>query len=93
MFNLDWAADAAERAFKAMAQALIAVWMVGDGFDVFTADWPAAGGVALGAALLSILTSVLSAPVGDRGTASLVGTAPAGKHEAAPGPIENTIGG
>lgn len=83
MFNLDldWAADAAERAFKAMAQALIAVWMVGDGFDVFTVDWPAAGGVALSAALLSILTSVLSAPVGDKGTASLVAAAPPGRHE------------
>lgn len=65
--------DAAERAVKTAAQALLSLWLVGDViFDLFSVDWGAAAGVALGAAVISVLTSVVSAPAGDKGTASLV---------------------
>lgn len=66
-------ADALERAVKTAAQALLSLWLVGDvAFDLFQVDWGGALGVAAGAAVISILTSIASGPVGDPGTASLV---------------------
>lgn len=65
--------DAFERAVKTAAQALLSLWLVGDvAFNLFTVDWGSALGVAAGAAVISLLTSIASGPVGDRGTASLV---------------------
>lgn len=65
--------DSAERAVKTAAQALLSLWLVGDvAFDLLTVDWGSALGVAAGAAVISLLTSIASGPVGDRGTASLV---------------------
>jgi hypothetical protein len=65
--------DAAERAARTMAQALLALWLVGDvAFNVLNASWGQAFGIAAGAAVISLLTSLVSAPVGDSGTASLV---------------------
>ncbi|MDN5852451.1 MAG: holin [Actinomycetia bacterium] len=62
-----------ERAAKTLAQALLALWLAGDGaLNVITVDWRAALGVAAGAALISVLTSIVSAPAADRGTPSLV---------------------
>lgn len=62
--------DAAERAIKTFAQALVGVF-VGDA-TVANIDWNASLTVAGTAALVSVLTSVLSAGVGDDESASLV---------------------
>jgi hypothetical protein len=67
--------DALERSAKTAAQALLSLWLVGDVlFNVLAVDWGQAFGIAAGAAVISLLTSIVSAPVGDAGTASLVKT-------------------
>lgn len=66
--------DAAERAAKSAAQALLLYWGGDQVVSAWSADWRAAGGIALGAAVLSALTSLLSAKVGDSSSASLVDT-------------------
>lgn len=73
MFTIAFAKDAGERAVKTAAQALLSLWLVGDvAFNVLTVDWPTALGVAAGAAVVSVLMSIVSSAVGDTGTASLV---------------------
>jgi hypothetical protein len=64
-----------ERAVKTAAQALIGMWALGR-FDVLHADWPLAAGVAGGAAVLSVLTSLISAPFAEPDSPSLVPTTP-----------------
>lgn len=59
-----------ERAIKSAAQALLLMWGA-DTLDVLSVDWPAAAGIAAGAAVLSVLTSIVSAPAGEPGTPSL----------------------
>lgn len=70
-----WAArfwkDAAERAAKSAAQALV-IYLGAGVFSIWGTDWKAAGGIAGSAALLSVLTSLLSSKVGDSTSASLV---------------------
>lgn len=63
---------AAERAAKSAAQGLLLFWGGDQVFNAWEAHWPAAGGVALGAAVLSVLTSIVSAQVGDSSSPSLV---------------------
>jgi hypothetical protein len=61
-----------ERAAKTAAQCLLSLLFVGDfALNVFQFDWLPALGVTAGAVLISVLTSILSAPV--TGTPSLVG--------------------
>lgn len=55
-----------ERAVKTFAQALLAV-MTADGFGLLDADWPARLGAAGMAAILSLLSSIGSAGVGNPG--------------------------
>lgn len=62
--------DAGERAAKSAAQAGILA-LGGGAADVLTLDWATFGGAFGGGALLSILTSVASAGLANRGTASL----------------------
>ncbi len=64
--------EAADRAIKSAAQALVLVWASAEAFNLFEADFVNIGGLALGAAALSMLTSLISAPFGDKGTASLI---------------------
>ena len=67
-----WAA-AFERAIKTVAQTLLSLWLVGDVmFNILTVDWTSALGVAAGAGVISLLTSIVSLPVGDSGSPSLV---------------------
>lgn len=73
-----WAA-AGERAAKTLAQTLLALW-AGDGVNLVHVDWAASLGLAGTAAVLSVLTSIASAGIGDTGTPSLVST---GRHAAA----------
>jgi hypothetical protein len=73
MFSASFWKQAAERAIKSAAQALIGLW-IGDGFNAWTIDVKLASGVAGGAALLSVLTSIVSLPVGQQTSPSLVST-------------------
>lgn len=63
--------DAAERAVKSGAQAVVLA-LGGDAFNVWSIDWQTISGIGLGGLALSLLTSVASAGVSNRGTASLV---------------------
>lgn len=75
---------ALERAAKSAAQGLVGM-LVLDGTNVLHADWKVAGGIALGAAVLSLLTSIVSSPFGATpGSPSLVG-----EPVAAPGTAEH----
>lgn len=60
-----WSA-VAERALKTAAQALIAILAVGQ-TDVLAVDWQNALAVTLTAALLSVLSSIASAGIGNAG--------------------------
>lgn len=56
---------ALDRALKTAAQGLIGFWAVGDGvLNVWEVDVKQAAGIALGGALLSLVFSVASGPVG-----------------------------
>jgi hypothetical protein len=71
--------DTAERCTKTAAQSLIATLALGTG--LLDVDWTASVSVAALATVLSLLTSVASAGVGDPRTASLVTVvSPAGRH-------------
>lgn len=72
MFTGKFWKAAAERAAKSSAQALLILWGGDAVFSAWDADWPAAAGVAAGAAVLSVLTSVVSAAGGDPDSPSLV---------------------
>ena len=62
MFTTVFWKDAAERAIKTVAQTLLALWLVGDvALNALSVDWTEALGVALGAAVISLLTSIVSA--------------------------------
>ncbi|WP_155373269.1 holin [Catellatospora vulcania] len=76
-----WIASA-ERAIKTFVQALIAAFGVGQvsgavGVDVAAIDWRGALSLAFSAALLSVLMSVGSGPIGVANSPSLVTAAPA----------------
>lgn len=70
MFTANFWKSAAERAIKTVAQALIAV-IAATTFDWFTADWQAIAGTAATAGVLSLLSSIASAGIGDKGSTSL----------------------
>lgn len=75
MFTKVFWKDAVERAVKTMAQTLLTLWLTSEAvFNILTVDWVQALGVALGAAVLSVLTSVASAAKAGTDTASLVNT-------------------
>lgn len=60
-----------ERAVKTFAQTLLAL-LAADAVNVLEVPWSAVLPVALGAAMISVLTSVASAPFGDSASPSLV---------------------
>ncbi|WFE41968.1 holin [Micromonospora sp. WMMD998] len=66
-----WKATA-ERGIKSAAQALLLYWGGDAVFNAWHADWPAAGGIASGALVLSVLTSLVSVKAGDPDSPSLV---------------------
>lgn len=57
--------NAAERAVKSAAQSLLLLWAGDSAFNIINADPRMAGGIAAGAAVLSVLTSLASTAVGD----------------------------
>jgi hypothetical protein len=72
MFTVFFWRDAIERAVKTAAQALILSAGAGAGFDLYHFDFKAGAIATLGGLLLSLLTSIASAPFGNTGTPSLV---------------------
>ena len=63
--------DAAERTIRTIAQSLLAL-MGTDALGIVGLDWMQMGSVAIGAGLMSLLTSIVASGVGDKGTAELV---------------------
>lgn len=61
----------AERCVKSAAQALLGLWAL-DGFNALDADYKLAFGVATGAAVLSVLTSLVTAGFGEKDSPSAV---------------------
>jgi len=70
IWSLNFWKDAAERSLKSAAQGAILA-LGGGAVNVLTLDWATLAGAAAGASLLSLLTSVASAGIANRGTASL----------------------
>jgi len=79
--------DALERAIKTFAQSLVALLGAG-ATNIVLLNWPDMLGVSATAALLSVLTSVVSSSAGDHASASLVDETP-GKHAAYEYPPEH----
>lgn len=71
---------AAERAIRTTAQVLLALWVGSGAFNAFDIDVLESLGVALGAALISILMSLV--PAGPAGSPSWVEDDAAGRHSA-----------
>jgi hypothetical protein len=71
MWTVTFWKDALERAIKTAAQSLIALWSAGV-MGLFEIDVVQSLSVAGLAALTSVLTSIASEGIGDKGTASLV---------------------
>lgn len=71
MWTLAFWKDTAERALKTAAQAVVLGLGLAQGANLFEMDFMAALGLAAGGAVLSVLTSIISAPFGEKGTASL----------------------
>ena len=78
VYGMTWAVDAGERALKTAAQAvLLALGASDTGMgNFFEFDFGTAGGFALGGFVISVLTSIISAPIGGSGTASVVPAPP-----------------
>jgi len=68
--------SALERAIKTFAQSAIALLGGDTILGLFDVDWPNALQVAGLAALISVFTSIVSAPMGPDGSPSLVGEPP-----------------
>jgi hypothetical protein len=71
MWTKNFWKQAAERAVKSAAQALIGMWTL-DGFNVLQADFPLAAGIAGGAAVLSLLSSIVTSGIGEANDPSAV---------------------
>ncbi len=72
MWTVKFWKAAVERSVKSTAQALILLWAADGGFNLLDVNLPQAAGLAGGAAVLSLLTSVASSIVGDSSSPSLV---------------------
>lgn len=70
MFTVSWLKDTGERAVKTFAQASLGAGIVG-ATDLLSVNWVGALSVGGLAAVISVLTSAASEPVGNGGTASL----------------------
>ena len=81
---------ALERAIKTFAQTLVALLSV-SGITLHTAPWSIALSAAGMAALLSVLTSMASEPLGERHTPSLLQSEPPGAKSEAAGQQEPTM--
>ncbi len=71
MWTVNFWKQALERAAKSAVQAAVGTFVL-DGFNVLTADWKVAAGAALGGAVLSLATSVITSGIGQPNDPSLV---------------------
>jgi Putative lactococcus lactis phage r1t holin len=71
MFTKTFWKQAAERAVKSAAQAVIGLGIL-DGANVLHFDWQLAGGTALGAVGLSLLSSIVTSGIGEKSDPSAV---------------------
>lgn len=72
LFSKGFLVDALERAVKTAAQAaMLVIGQDVSGFDIFSANFANALGFAAGGFLLSLLTSIISAPVAGMSPASV----------------------
>ena len=71
MYTLTFWKDAAERAIRTAAQALLALWAT-DVSGVLAVDWVQAGSVSALAALMSLLMSIAATGTGSRDSASTI---------------------
>ena len=71
MWTMDFWKDAAERAIKTFAQAMVAGLSAG-AVGILDVPWVDVLSVSALVAALSVLTSIASAPFSSKGTASLV---------------------
>ncbi len=76
MFTKQFWKEAAERAVKSAAQAVLGLAVLDGGFNALEFDWGTAGGFALGGAALSILSSLVTSGFGQSNSPSAVSTAP-----------------
>jgi hypothetical protein len=76
MFTKSFWTQTAERAVKSAVQMALLMTAGATGFDLFTLDPARLALGALGAAILSVLTSLASAPFGNTATPSVVNTNP-----------------
>ena len=82
MWQYSFWKDTAERAIRAMASTLLSLWLVGNvALNALSIDWRQALGIALGAAIVSILTSLAATQATVKGTASFVTTASASPND------------
>lgn len=70
MWSLRFWKDAAERAVRTAAQALLALWATSVS-GILDVDWPQAASVAGLAALTSVLMSLVGSGIGDTESASM----------------------
>jgi hypothetical protein len=63
--------DAGERTIRTVAQSLLAL-MGTDALGIVGLDWMQMFSVAIGAGLMSLLTSIVATGVGDKGTAEFL---------------------
>ncbi len=71
MWTTKFWTEALERAVKSGAQAAL-LFFGADKLDVLNVDWTTAASLVAGAAVLSVLTSIVSANIGPKETPSLV---------------------
>jgi len=71
VYTLTFWKDAAERAIRTAAQALLALWAT-DVSGVLAVDWVQAGSVSALAALMSLLMSVAATGTGSQDSASVL---------------------
>ncbi len=72
MLNAAFWTGAIDRAVKSFAQALLLLWGADAGFNILHVSMSGALGLGGGAAVLSLLTSIVSSPVGDKGSTSFL---------------------
>jgi hypothetical protein len=72
MFTKHFWMDAAERAVKTFFQVFLAVAIEERVFNAFELDWQQMFGIGVGAALISVATSVVSSRVGSHESASII---------------------
>jgi len=72
MFTKHFWSDVAERALKTFFQTFLAIVVEERIFNALELDWQQMVGIGLGAALISVATSIVSSQVGSHESASLI---------------------